>query len=111
MAHRYARKRQDPIEKHRETGGVGCSTQATAIDSFADNYQFSNATLITKGMAPWNAVALGEIDEVIQRLHERPCPYSDEAWWEEWCALAARLEGLARLRAERGVLGALSLLR
>ena len=42
------------------------------IDSFADNYQFSNATLITKGMAPWNAVALGEIDEVIQRLHERP---------------------------------------
>ena len=38
------------------------------IDSFPDNYQWSNATSITKGMAPYGAVALGEIDQVIQRL-------------------------------------------
>mgnify|MGYP003472394467 CR=1 FL=1 len=42
------------------------------IDSFADNYQWSNASCITKGMAPWGAVSLGEIDEVVQRLHQRP---------------------------------------
>ena len=70
------------------------------IDSFADNYQYSNATLITKGMAPWGAVALGEIDEVVQRLHERP--YSDDAWWEEWCALAERIERYADQAAAEG---------
>ena len=63
------------------------------IDSFPKNYQWSNATSITKGMAPWGAVALGEIDEVVQRLHQR----ADEpqAWWEEWCAMAERMEKTA----------------
>jgi len=63
------------------------------IDSFPKNYQWSNATLITKGMAPYGAVALGEIDEIVQRLHRR----ADEpqAWAEEWCALAARIEAMA----------------
>ncbi len=70
------------------------------IDSFADHYQYSNATLITKGMAPWNAVALGEIDEVVQRLHQRE--KTDEAWWEEWCALAARIERFADTASAEG---------
>jgi len=63
------------------------------IDSFPKNYQWSNATLITKGMAPYGAVALGEIDEIVQRLHRR----ADEpqAWVEEWCAMAARIEAMA----------------
>lgn len=60
------------------------------IDSFPKNYQWSNATVITKGMAPYGAVALGEIDEVVQNLHRR----ADEpgAWEEEWCAMAERVE-------------------
>ena len=60
------------------------------IHSFPRNFQWSNATLITKGMAPYGAVALGEIDEIVLRLHQR----ADEpqAWWEEWCAMAARVE-------------------
>jgi alpha-beta hydrolase superfamily lysophospholipase len=70
------------------------------IDSFANNYQWSNATSITKGMAPWNAVALGEIDEVVQRLHERP--HTEDAWWEEWTALAARIERTADKAAAEG---------
>src|SRR4051812_33381843 len=32
------------------------------IDSVPENFQWSNATLVTKGMAPYGAVALGEID-------------------------------------------------
>jgi alpha-beta hydrolase superfamily lysophospholipase len=70
------------------------------IDSFPKNYQWSNATLITKGMAPYGAVALGEIDEVVQRLHLR----ADEpqAWPEEWCAMAARMEKLADEAAAEG---------
>jgi alpha-beta hydrolase superfamily lysophospholipase len=63
------------------------------IDSFPRNYQWSNATLITKGMAPYGAVALGEIDEVVQRLHRRGG--EPHAWWEEWCGMAERMERAA----------------
>jgi alpha-beta hydrolase superfamily lysophospholipase len=63
------------------------------IDSFPKNYQWSNATSITKGMAPWGAVALGEIDEVVQLLHQRAS--DPEAWHEEWCAMAERMERTA----------------
>ena len=70
------------------------------IHSFPQNYQWSNATLITKGMAPWNAVALGEIDEVVQRLHERI--KEPHAWWEEWGAMAARMEKQADAAAAEG---------
>ena len=41
------------------------------IHSFPTQFQWSNATLVTKGMAPYGAVALGEIDWVVQRLHAR----------------------------------------
>jgi dienelactone hydrolase len=70
------------------------------IHSFPQNYQWSNATLITKGMAPYGAVALGEIDEIVMRLHQR----ADEphAWWEEWSAMAARVEKLADEAAAAG---------
>jgi len=60
------------------------------IHSFPQQFQWSNATLVTKGMAPYGAVALGEIDWVVQRLHERIA--EPQAWWEEWCAVAERVE-------------------
>ncbi|MDB5867223.1 MAG: dipeptidyl aminopeptidase/acylaminoacyl-peptidase-like protein [Betaproteobacteria bacterium] len=63
------------------------------IDSIPDNFQWSNAALVAKGMAPWGAVALGEIDEVIQRLHARA--KEPQAWWEEWSAIGARAERTA----------------
>lgn len=66
---------------------------STWIMHFPGNVMWSNATLVTKGMAPYGAVALGEIDEICQRLAVR----QDEphAWWEEWSAMAARLETVA----------------
>lgn len=70
------------------------------IESFPEHHQWSNATLVTKGMAPWGAVALGEIDQVIQRLHGRQ--EEPHAWWEEWTALAARVEKAADLAATEG---------
>ena len=36
------------------------------IDEFPGNFMWSNATLVTKGMAPYGAVALGEIDQVCE---------------------------------------------
>jgi alpha-beta hydrolase superfamily lysophospholipase len=60
------------------------------IHSFPQNFQWSNATLVCKGMAPYGAVALGEIDWIVQRLHERS--NEEHAWWEEWSAVAERVE-------------------
>jgi alpha-beta hydrolase superfamily lysophospholipase len=63
------------------------------VDSVPENFQWSNAALVTKGMAPYGAVALAEIDEVIQRLHQRA--NQPQAWWEEWCAMGERMERAA----------------
>ena len=43
----------------------------TWVEEFPGNFVWSNATLVTKGMAPYGAVALGEIDEVCERLRAR----------------------------------------
>ena len=63
------------------------------IHSFPDHYQWSNATLVCKGMAPTGSVALGEIDQVVQRLHARID--EPQAWWEEWGAMGERIQGYA----------------
>ena len=60
------------------------------IDHFPGNFMWSNATLVTKGMAPYSAVALGEIDDICERLRQREG--EPRAWWDEWSAMAARLE-------------------
>ena len=72
----------------------------TWIDHFPGNFQWSNATLVTKGMAPYGAVALGEIDEVCERLRQRQ--HEPHAWWEEWSAMGARLEEAAAAAEAEG---------
>jgi naringenin degradation protein FdeB len=69
------------------------SDHPTWIDHFPGNFMWSNATLVTKGMAPYGAVALGEIDEVCERLRKRQS--EPHAWWEEWGALGERLDKAA----------------
>jgi len=70
------------------------------IDHFPDNYSWSNATLVTKGMAPYGAVALEEIDRVGERLKARSG--EPQAWWEEWSAMGSRLEQQADAAAADG---------
>ena len=70
------------------------------IDHFGDNFLWSNATLIIKGMAPYGVVALGEIDRVCERLRLRQ--QEPHAWWEEWGALADEIERRAREAEARG---------
>ncbi len=70
------------------------------IHSFPQHFQWSNATLIAKGMAPYAAVALEEIDRVVQRLHQRIG--EPHAWWEEWTAVAAEVEREADTAAKEG---------
>ena len=66
------------------------SYSGTWITPFPGNFVWSNAALVTKGMAPYGAVALGEIDEVCERLQGRQ--QEPDAWQEEWCRMGARLE-------------------
>ena len=63
------------------------------IMPFPGNFNWSNAALVTKGMAPYGAVALGEIDDVCERLMKRQ--HEPDAWEEEWCRMGARLEKTA----------------
>ena len=72
----------------------------TWIEQFPGNLTWSNAALVTKGMAPYGAVALGEIDEVCERLKTRQG--EPDAWREEWCAMARRLERIADAAAAEG---------
>ena len=52
---------------------------------FPGNLRWSNAFQIQKGMAPYGAVALGEIDMIAQRLRARQNePDRDQTWLEEW---------------------------
>jgi alpha-beta hydrolase superfamily lysophospholipase len=70
------------------------------VTQFPGNFVWSNATLVTKGMAPYGAVALGEIDEVCERLRVRQG--DPDAWCEEWCAMGRRLEHVAAVAAADG---------
>ena len=70
------------------------------IEQFPGNMTWSNAALVTKGMAPYGAVALGEIDDVCERLKSRQ--NEPDAWPEEWCRMAARLEKVADKAAAEG---------
>ena len=60
------------------------------LEQFPGNFAWSNAALVTKGMAPYGAVALAEVDQVCKRLEARQS--EPDAWREEWCALGRRLE-------------------
>lgn len=73
------------------------------ISEFPGNFVWSNAALVTKGMAPYGAVALGEMDEVCDRLRAREKePEAWRAWRDEWCAMGERLEAVARAADEAG---------
>ena len=72
---------------------IGKSANGPWIDHIPGNGLWSNAILVTKGMAPYGAVALGEIDQVCEKLRARQS--EPHAWWEEWSAMGRRLHARA----------------
>jgi dienelactone hydrolase len=63
---------------------------------FPGNLRWSNATQIVKGMAPYAAVAIEEVDRVCDRLKAREQESDpDIAWKEEWSAMADRVARVA----------------
>src|SRR5437660_8312209 len=81
-------------EKKMSSGG-------TWIDQFPGNFMWSNATLVCKGMAPYGAVAVGEIGRICERLAGRGMGDPD-ACWQEWCWMAEKNEKLADAGAVDG---------
>jgi naringenin degradation protein FdeB len=77
------------------------SSANTWTDHFPGNFQWSNATLVCAGMAPYGAVAIGEIDRICARLAARG-PADPDAWWQEWCAMAEQNEKTADAAAHEG---------
>jgi alpha-beta hydrolase superfamily lysophospholipase len=69
------------------------------IDHFGDNFLWSNATLILKGMAPYGVVALEEIDRVCETLRARQD--QPHAWPEEWRAMGEKVEQRAIAAVKR----------
>ena len=70
------------------------------IDHFGDNFLWSNATLIIKGMAPYGVVALEEVDRACERLRARQ--HEPNAWWEEWGVLGEEVERKAEAALAKG---------
>jgi dienelactone hydrolase len=61
------------------------ANESTWAETFPGNLRWSNAMQIVKGMVPWAAAAMAEIDLVIQRLKAREHDGDpDRAWKEEW---------------------------
>src|SRR5262245_64751396 len=73
------------------------------IDHFGDNFLWSNATLILKGMAPYGTVSLEEMDRACEKLRARQGePDRGKAWFEEWRALGDQIEKQGDAALARG---------
>ena len=70
------------------------------IDTFGENFLWSNATLILKGMAPYGVVALEEIDRCCEKLRARQ--HEPHAWKEEWTAIGGAIERQAQAMLKDG---------
>jgi len=77
--------------------------QSTWAVHFPGNLRWSNAMQIVKGMAPYGAIAMEEVDRIGRRLAARAGEADlDRAWCEEWSAMADRVAGVADKAAADG---------
>jgi alpha-beta hydrolase superfamily lysophospholipase len=76
----------------------------TWVEHFPGNLRWSNATQIIKGMTPFGAVSMEQIDRVGQRMQARLRAGDDQdtVWREEWCRMAQWNEKQADKAAAEG---------
>ncbi len=73
------------------------------IEHFPGNAKWSNAIQIVKGMAPYGAVSLEEVDRVGARMTARAGEGDlDTVWKEEWARMADAVASLADQAAAKG---------
>jgi dienelactone hydrolase len=70
------------------------------FEYFPGNHMWSQGMMFGIEMSAWGAAALGEIDQVGQRLrgHEG----DNELWWQEWTDMARRIESFGDAEEARG---------
>src|SRR4029078_10251988 len=80
-----------------EPDGAGMSGDgSTWAVHFPGNLRWSNAMQIVKGMAPYGAIAMDEVDRIARRLKARAGETDlDRVWREEWAAMADRVAAVA----------------
>lgn len=67
---------------------------------FPDHAQWSGGRMFGSELQTWGAAALGEIDQIGQRLRGREG--DNDAWFVEWRAMAERMEKTADEHAGAG---------
>ena len=73
------------------------------VETFPGNLRWTNATQIVKGMVPWAAAAMGEIDLVTQRLRAREHESDpDRAWSDEWASMGDQVAKVADAAEQEG---------
>src|SRR5215510_4565215 len=79
------------------------NAQSTWAVHFPGNLRWSNAMQIVKGMAPYGAIAMDEVDRIARRLQARAAEADlDRVWCDEWAAMADRLADVADKAAAEG---------
>ncbi|MEA3158410.1 MAG: hypothetical protein QOK44_5999 [Betaproteobacteria bacterium] len=70
------------------------------FEYFPGQHMWSQGMMFGIEMQTWGAAALGEIDQIGQKLkgHED----NNEKWWQEWTSMAKRIEGFAEREADAG---------
>ncbi len=63
------------------------------FEYFPGNHMWSQGMMFGIEMQTWGAAAIGEIDQVGQKLKAHVG--DNERWWQEWTAMAQRVEGFA----------------
>src|SRR5262245_12148734 len=86
-----------------QRGDDGIHGESSWAVTFPGNLRWSNAMQIVKGMAPYGAIAMEEVDRITRRLEARLGEADpDRAWREEWAAMADRVAAVAdRAAAEK----------
>lgn len=70
------------------------------VEQFPGNFQWSNALLVCKGMAPYGAVSLADLDRIVDQLADSEV--TPENWHRVWSAVGRQSEELAKAAEERG---------
>ena len=70
------------------------------FEYFPGHHMWSQGMMFGIEMQTWGAAAIGEIDQVGQRLRDHVG--DNERWWQEWTAMARRIEGFGDAEEARG---------
>ena len=70
------------------------------FEYFPGHHMWSQGMMSGIEMQTWGAAALGEIDQIGQKLKAHVG--DNEKWWQEWTAMARRIEGFGNAEAQQG---------